>query len=59
MEELRYIQNDQIELSNESIKFWANKLNCTEKELRDSINKIGNNVNVLSMFLEMNYIVKK
>ncbi len=55
----KYLENDQIILSDASIKFWANKLNCFEKDLRDSINKIGNNYNVLSMYLEMNRLVKK
>ena len=59
MEELRYLENGQIDLSDKSIQFWANKLNCTEKNLRDSIYKIGNNFNVLSMYLEMNHLVKK
>lgn len=59
MEELRYLENGQIDLIDESIQFWANKLNCTEKNLRDSIYKIGNNFNVLSMYLEMNHLVKK
>lgn len=59
MSELRYLKNDKIELSDESIKFWANKLNCSEKDLRDSVCRIGSNINVLSMFLEMNRLVKK
>ena len=59
MKELKYLENGQINLSDESIKFWVNKLNCTEKDLRDSISKIGNNFNVLSMYLEMNHLMKK
>jgi hypothetical protein len=55
----KYLENSQISLSDESIKFWANKLNCSEKDLRDSISKIGNNLNVLSMYLEMNHLMKK
>ncbi len=55
----KYLENDQIILSDASIKFWANKLNCSEKDLRDSISKIGKNYNVLSMYLEMNRLVKK
>ena len=59
MEEHTYIKNGQLDLTDESIKFWANKLNCSEKDLRDSISKIGTNFNVLLMFLEMNQLVKK
>jgi len=59
MEELKYLENGQINLSDESIKFWANKLNCSEKDLLDSVSKIGNNLNVLSMYMEMNQLVKK
>lgn len=59
MEDLKYLDNGKIDLSDESIKFWASKLNCSEKDLRDSISKIGNNFNVLVMFLEMNQLVKK
>lgn len=59
MEELKYLENGQIDLGDESIKFWVKKLNCTEKDLGDSISKIGNNFNVLLMYLEMNHLMKK
>lgn len=59
MEEKDYLNNSQIEISEESIKFWANKLKCSEKDLHDSILKIGNNINTLSMYLEMNQLIKK
>lgn len=59
MEEHKYLENGRITLSDESIKFWANKLKCSEKDLRNSISKVGNNFNVLSMYMEMNHLVKK
>jgi len=59
MEDLKYLENGKIDLCDESIKFWANKLNCSEKNLRDSVCKIGNNFNVLSMYLEMNHLMEK
>ena len=59
MDDEDYINSSQIDLSDESITFWAIKLKCSEKDLRDSILKIGNNINVVTMYLEMNQLIKK
>ena len=59
MYEQNYLKDGMIILSDESISFWANKLKCSEKDLQDSILKIGNNINVLTMYLEMNQLIKK
>ena len=59
MDDQNYLKNGTIILSDESITFWAKKLKCSKKDLRNSILKIGNNLNVLSMYLEMNQLIKK
>jgi hypothetical protein len=58
MENGIYLKDGKIDTSEEGIAYWAERLNCSNENLKDAIYKIGTIYNVLEMYLEMNNQIK-
>lgn len=49
-----YLKDGNIEISDESIAYWSEKWNCSPQDIKDAIYRIGNNYNILILYLTMN-----
>lgn len=54
-----YIKNGKIESSEEGIVYWADKLNCTPHDLRNTIMCIGEDYKIVKLYLELNRLIKE
>lgn len=54
-----YITDGKIDTCAAGIAYWSKKLNCSEKDLRDAVNKIGAVYSVLILYLELNRMINK
>lgn len=54
-----YLNNDKIDVSDEGIIFWSEKLDCTELDLRNTINRIGNKYIIVVLYMELNRLIPK
>ena len=54
MEDEVFLKDGKIELSQESIAYWAKKWDCDEATIKSAIHEIGNSYNVLVLYLQMN-----
>ena len=54
MDTIQYLKDGKIDISDEGLMYWFNKLECSKEDLSNAICKIGNGYNVLTMYLEMN-----
>lgn len=59
MTDLMYIQNGKIDVSEEGILYWSQKLDCSPNVLKKSITEIGCMYNTLILYMEMNNLVNK
>ena len=49
-----YLKDGNIEISEASIAYWSEKWNCSPQDIKDAIYRIGNNYNILILYLTMN-----
>jgi hypothetical protein len=54
MEEEQYLKNCKIDTSEEGITYWAGKIKCETKDLKNAIQTVGDSYSVLILFLELN-----
>lgn len=54
-----FITDGKIHTCPAGIAYWSKKLNCSEKDLRDGINKIGAVYTVLILYLELNRMINQ
>ena len=54
MEDGLFLRDGKIEISQESIAYWAKQWDCEEEVLKSAIHEIGNLYNVLVLYLQMN-----
>lgn len=59
MEKKKYLREGKIDVTEEGITYWADKINCEKKDLRNAICCVGNCYNILVLFLELNRQIKK
>ena len=59
MDDGLYLKEGNIDTSEIGIKYWAEKLKCTEKNLNDAICRIGTKYNLLVLYLELNRQIDK
>lgn len=59
MRDALYLKEGKIDTSEEGIKYWSNKLNCSVTDLENSIFKIGNTYSILILYMEMNNLINR
>ncbi len=59
MDTNQYLKDGKIDVSTEGIKYWSEKLQCSEKNLSEAIYKLGNSYTALTLYLEMNHMINK
>jgi hypothetical protein len=57
MDKASYLKDGKIDISDEGLVYWSDKLHCSQKDLSDAISKIGNSYTILTMYLEMNRLI--
>lgn len=58
MEEDMYFSDGRIDISEEGIIYWTNKINCDPLDLKHAVSKVGDKYNVILLFLELNRKIK-
>lgn len=51
------LKDGKIDISDKGISYWSRTFNCSEKNLREAVNKIGTIHNVLLLYLQMNHLI--
>lgn len=59
MNSKHYIKEGKIDISDKGIIYWARKINCEPEDLKQAVSKIGNDFNVLVLFLELNRRIRR
>jgi hypothetical protein len=52
-----YLREGKIDISGEGLRYWSEKLSCSQKDLSDAVGKIGNGYTILTLYLEMNRLI--
>ncbi len=52
-----YLKDGKIDISEEGLVYWSEKLNCSEENLKIAVSKIGNSYTILTLYLEMNRMI--
>lgn len=52
-----YLKDDKIDVSDEGIIYWSEKLGCREQDLKNTINRIGNKYTVVVLYMELNRLI--
>ncbi len=58
MEEDVFLNDGRVDVSDEGLIYWADKINCDLKDLKDAVSKIGDKYKVLVLFLQLNRKIK-
>lgn len=56
---MHYIKEGKIDVSPKGIIYWSRKIHCEPDDLRYAVSKIGNDFNVVVLFLELNRLIRK
>lgn len=49
-----YLKEGRIDISDNGIIYWANKIKCNPNDLKKAICNVGDSYNVIILYLELN-----
>ncbi|MBI3520512.1 MAG: DUF3606 domain-containing protein [Bacteroidetes bacterium] len=59
MDANEYLKDGLIDISGDGLVYWSKKLRCSEKDLREAVYKLGNGYTVITLYLEMNQMIRE
>ncbi|MES2763742.1 MAG: DUF3606 domain-containing protein [Bacteroidota bacterium] len=57
MDKANYLKDGKIDISDEGLVYWSEKLQCSRKDLSEAVGKIGSSYTILTLYLEMNRLI--
>jgi hypothetical protein len=59
MDESKYLKDGKIDISDDGITYWSDKIKCNPLDLMYAVSKVGEKYDVLLLFLELNRMIRE